>query len=104
MAATFDGFCKYARLSAPQLSDEAERRTAELCFRAAVDHARGTGISADSLDAEDNAKYELYVYSMAAHWFDARGFIPLEHTLAADAYIQREIAKMHIELKNRGFV
>lgn len=74
MAVTFEGFSAYARLGDPQLVDDSERLTAELCLRAAMDHARGTGIPADKLDEEDNAKFELYIYAMASHWFDNRAF------------------------------
>lgn len=101
---SFDGFCAYARLGEPQLVDESERFAAELCLRAAKDHARGTGIPADRLDMEGNAKYELYIYAMAAHWYDNRAFTSSEQSFAADEYIKREMRKMHIELKERGFV
>lgn len=104
MAVTFEGFSAYARLGDPQLVDDSERFTAELCLRAAMDHARGTGIPADKLDEEDNAKFELYIYAMASHWFDNRAFNSSEQSFSADEYIKREMRKMHIELKERGFV
>lgn len=104
MAVTMEGFRQYARLEDPAMTEPGELATAELCLRAAVDHARGTGIPVDKLDAEDNAKYELYIYALANHWFDNRAFLSMSQSYAADEYTRRIMAAMHLELKEEGFV
>ncbi len=82
---TFEGFKDYAGLL-PGVSDS----TAQLCYDAAIEHAHGVGIPQALFDA-DNPKLTLYVYAIAAHWYDKRSF-------ETDGYVQRESSKMRREL------
>jgi hypothetical protein len=104
MAVTMTGFCGYARLDDPALMEEGERGTAELCLRAAVDHARGADIPVEKLEAADNAKYELYIYAIANHFYDNRAFLSLTQSFAGDEYTKRVMTAMRIELESEGWL
>ena len=100
MACSFKGFTAYARLSAADLEEEDERVTAELCYRAAMDAARDCGIPVDTMD---NAKMELYVYALAQHEFDNRGFSVLNQSASAEKYRERKMTQWKIELELAGW-
>ena len=100
MACTFKGFTAYARLSAADLEEEDERVTAELCYRAALDAARSCGIPVDTLD---NAKMELYVYALALHEFDNRGFSVMNQSAYAEKYRERKMTQWAVELELEGW-
>lgn len=104
MAVTMTGFCAYARLDEPALKETGEAEIANLCLRAAVDHARGVNIPVDLLNAKDNAKYELYIYALANHYFDNRAFLSLTQSFAADEYTKRVMNAMRIELESEGWL
>ena len=100
MACSFRGFTAYARLSAADLEEEDERVTAELCYRAAMDAARDCGIPVDTVD---NAKMELYVYALALHEFDNRGFSVLNQSASAEKYRERKMTQWKVELEMLGW-
>ena len=85
------------------MAEDGESGTAELCLRAAIDHARSAGIPVDRLNEENNAKYELYIYAIALHWFDNRGFSPPSQAYAGDEYTRRMMAQMRVELESEGW-
>lgn len=94
-AVSLTGFKSYARIM-PDDTDE----TAELCLAAAQQHAHDAGIP-DSLNGD--AKYNLYIYALALHYYDNRGFTPSSQAFAVDEYTQRMMAKFRIELGARGY-
>ncbi len=91
-AVSLTGFKSYARIM-PDDTDE----TAELCLAAAQQHAHDAGIP-DSLNGD--AKYNLYIYALALHYYDNRGFSPV---INADNYTAQMMAKFRIELEARGY-
>lgn len=102
MAVSFDGFCAYGRISVPALEEDGESFAAQLCLTAALDHAKSAGIDVDRLTAENNAKFELYIYALALHWFDNRGFQSVSQTFAGDEYTKRIMTRMRVELAAEG--
>lgn len=94
MSVTITGFKSYARIM-PDDTDE----TAALCLAAAQQHAHDAGIP-DRLDYEGDAKYALYIYALALHYYDNRGFSPV---INSDDYTQRMMAKFRIELSTKGY-
>ena len=103
MAVSITGFRAYARLSDPAFSEDGEAQTADLCLRAALDHARSSGIPVDRLTDSENAKFELYIYALALHWFDNRGFVSGSQSYSADEYTRRMMAQMWAELESEGW-
>lgn len=95
------GFLSYARI--PPDSETGENETAELCLSAAVEHAREAGIPTEKLDTAGNAKYELYIYALALHYFDNRGFLSSTQAYAADEYTKRMMRQMRRELESEGY-
>lgn len=102
MAVSFEGFCAYGRIDVPTLDDGSEAFTAQLCLQAALDHAESAGIPVKRLTAENNAKFELYIYALALHWFDNRGFEASSQTFAGDEYTKRLMTRMRVELAAEG--
>ena len=102
MAVSFEGFCAYGRIDVPALEEGGEAFAAQLCLQAALDHAKSAGIDTDRLTAENNAKFELYVYALALHWYDNRGFQSSSQTFAGDAYTERIMKRMRVELAAEG--
>lgn len=102
MALGLKGFCAYGRISAEEYGDEAELAVAELCLQAAVDHAKSAGIPVTRLDSEGNAKLELYIYALALHYFDNRGFIATDLSYSGNEYTERLMKKMRLELAAEG--
>lgn len=94
---TLAGFKKYARI----MPDE-DTEVAGLCVDAARQHARDVGIP-DSLDAAGDAKYTLYIYALAAHYYDNRGMTPSSQAFAVDEYTRRMMSKIRVELAARGY-
>lgn len=92
MAATLAGFREYARIN----PDE-DTATAELCYNAAIAHASGIDIDVTAL--ADNAKYALYIYALALHWYDNRGLTPSSQAYAVDEYTRRITASFKNELR-----
>ena len=100
MACTFHGFLAYARLTEDNLEEAGESETARLCYRAAMDAARSCGIPVDTIE---NAKMELYIYALALHKFDNRGFQPITTSLVSEQYRQRKMTQWKIELEAEGW-
>jgi uncharacterized phage protein (predicted DNA packaging) len=94
---SINGFKKYARL----MPDE-DTETAELCLAAAKQHAHDAGIP-DSLDTDGDAKYALYIYALAAHYYDNRAMMPSSQAYAVDEYTQRMMTKFRVELAARVY-
>lgn len=94
------GFMSYARI--PPDSDPEENEIASLCLYAAVDHAKSAGIPTEKLDATGSAKYELYIYALALHYFDNRGFSSSTQAYAADEYTKRMMRQMRRELESEA--
>lgn len=97
MAVSLSGFKTYARIM-PDNTDE----TAALCFAAAQQHALDAGIPA-RLNIDGDAKYALYIYALAAHYYDNRGMMPTSQAYAVDEYARRMMAKFRLELEARGY-
>jgi len=97
MAVTVANFRIYARIS----PDE-ETVIPTLCLDAAKQHAHDAGIP-DRLDTENDSKYALYIYALALHYYDNRGFAPSSQAFAVDEYTQRMMAKFRIELEAKGY-
>ena len=89
---TLEKFKKYARL-------DSTATDAKMFLDAAVQHAHDAGIPAFLFEIDD-PKLELYIYSIADHLYENRGFGRTDPT-GADDYIEREKRKMRIELKYR---
>lgn len=102
MAVSFEGFCAYGRISVPALEEDGEAFAAQLCLSAALDHAKSAGIPVDRLTETNNAKFELYIYALALHWFDNRGFESSSQTFAGDDYTKRVMTRMRVELAVEG--
>lgn len=98
MAVSFEGFCAYGRISVPALDEDGESFAAELCLQAALDHARSAGIPTERLTSENNAKFELYIYALALHWYDNRGFERGSQSYTSDSYTERLMKRMRLEL------
>ena len=101
MAVSFEGFCAYGRLSVSALEEDGETFSAQLCLDAALSHAKSAGINVDRLTIENNAKFELYIYALALHYFDNRGFQPVSQSVSDD-YTKRTMARMRRELEVEG--
>lgn len=102
MSVNFAGFVAYGRIPAAALDEDGEALVAELCLRAAVSHANSAGIPTDKLDAADNGKYELYIYALALHFYDNRGFLSSTQSYAGDEYTKRIMRQMRKELELEG--
>lgn len=104
MALSLRGFCAYARISPIEYGDDAETAVAELCLQAAIDHAKSAGIPVDKLEETGNAKLELYIYALALHFFDNRGFLSNAPSYAGNEYTKQLMTKMRVELAAEGLV
>jgi hypothetical protein len=84
------GFREYARL------DE-DDPAAKLCFKAAVGYAEAAGIPPLS----GNTLYDLFVYAVALHFFDNRGFSPgtQVNAIQQSDFADRQITKLKIMLE-----
>lgn len=102
MALSFKGFCSYARISPEEYGDDAEGNVAELCLQAAIEHAKSAGIPVDRLNEDGSSKLELYIYALALHFFDNRGFLPNTPSYASNEYMNRLMTKMRVELEAEG--
>lgn len=102
MAVSLEGFCAYARIGTPAAEEDGEAFAAQLCLSAALDHAKSAGIDVDTLEQNNNAKFELYIYALALHWFDNRGFQSSSQTFAGDDYTKRVMTRMRVELAAEG--
>lgn len=100
---SFDGFCGYARIDAATLEIEEEERSARLCYEAAIAAANGCGIPVDKLEAADNRLLELYIYSLAGHYYDNRNFASSVQSYTGDQYTQRMMTRMRIALESEGW-
>ena len=100
MAVSFEGFCAYGRLGALALAEDGESFSAQLCLQAALDHAKSAGIRVEEM--QNSAKFELYIYALALHWYDNRGFTNSGQTFAGDEYTKRLMARMRVELAAEG--
>lgn len=100
---SYEGFTAYARLDDAVLAEGGEAMTAQLCLDAAISHARSAGIPTDKLDGENNAKYELYIYAIALHYYDNRGFATSSSSYSADEYTKRMMQAMRVELASEGW-
>lgn len=79
------------------VAGEDEDPMIKLCYDAAVQSAKDAGIP-DYLFTADDKKLTLYVYALAAHYYDNRGFMAVG---AQDDYTKRMMTKMCFELKHR---
>lgn len=104
MALSKEGFMAYGRLSPASCAEDNEDFVADLCFQAAIDHAKSFGVPVDRLISEDNAKFELYIYALALHFYDNRGMVSPEITAASDKYTDRLMTRFKIELEAEGWI
>lgn len=102
MAVSFEGFCAYGRIDVPALDESGEAFAAQLCLQAALDHAKSVGIPVDRMTVENNAKFEMYIYALALHWYDNRGFQSSSQTFAGDNFTERIMSRMRVELAAEG--
>ena len=100
---SFDGFCAYARLDEATLEIEEEERTAMLCYRAAIDMAKGCSVPVEKLETDGNAVLELYIYALAGHYYDNRNFVSNVQSYTGDQYTQRMMTRMRIALESEGW-
>lgn len=86
---SLEGFRDYARL------DE-EDPSAEACFTAAI----GYGAQAGVARRENSPLYDMFIYALALHFFDNRGFSPGVQTHAGQQndFVDRWITKLKIML------
>lgn len=87
-----EDFKNYARL------DETAT-DAQMFLDAALQHARDAGIPSFLFDIDD-PKLTLYVYAIADHLYENRGFGRADPT-GSDEYVEHEKRKMRVELKYR---
>ena len=95
---TIEGLRSYARLN-PDDHDP----SLQVCFDAAVQHARDAGVPEWLFAANEgagDAKLNLYIYAMAANLYDNRGF-ELPNGVSS-TYIEGCKRQMRIELKYRA--
>lgn len=88
----FEGFCDYAKIA------DTTDKTAQLCFDAAVQAARDAGIPG-WLFEDGHPVLELYVYALALHWYDNRGFTPIVTLETLDEYSLRTLNSMVCALR-----
>lgn len=100
---SFDSFCGYARIDAATLEIPEEKEAAYLCFESAVAAAKGCGIPVDKLEAAGNRLLELYIYSLAGHYYDNRNFVSSVQSYTGDQYTQRMMTRMRIALESEGW-
>lgn len=86
--ASAEGFRKYLRL--PEDTDE----NLDLYLNAAASKARAAGIP----DYKRNAQYDLFLYAVAAVYYDCRG----TDLSAVDSNVQRMINSFVLELRRAG--
>ncbi|HHW24369.1 MAG TPA: hypothetical protein GXX22_02800 [Clostridiales bacterium] len=88
----FEGFCEYAKISDPA------DNTARLCYDAAVQAAKDAGVPG-WLFERGHPVLELFVYALALHWYDNRGFTPLVTLETLDEYSKRVLNGMLCSLR-----
>lgn len=97
--ATLEEFIAYAKLT-----PDDDQTDAQLCFEAALQAAEDIGIRPERMYG--NRKFDYYVYSLALHYLDNKGFQPISQAYAVDEYTRRVQTKMGKELyystQNRG--
>lgn len=98
---SFEGFRAYARLDDPVFDEGGEQETARLCYEAAMADAESCGIPVEKL--RGNAKFALYIYALAGHYFDNRAFLSASQSYTGDEYAKRMMTKMQLELKAEGW-
>lgn len=87
MTISLDGLREYANL----MPDD-NNTILELCLDAAIQHAKDAGIPEFLfMQEKPDPKLTLYIYALAAHWFDNREF-------RTDTFVKRESAKIRREL------
>ena len=94
---TIEGLRSYARLN-PDDNDP----SLQVCFDAAIQHAKDAGVPDWLFTANDgtgDAKLNLYLYAMAANLYDNRGF-ELPNGVSS-TYIEGCKRQMRVELKYR---
>lgn len=90
----FDSFLKYAHVST---DDKELVDTAYVCYEAAMRAAEDSGISRTVIN--ESPKCALYIYALALHYYENRGFMPVE---TSDKYRKEMMTQMRIELKYSG--
>ena len=90
MAATLDGLRGFLTLP----KDKREDQVLDLCLAAAISKAKAAGIP----DYPDNAQYDLFLYALAAMYYDKRGM----GQMALEADAQRMINSFVLELRYAG--
>ena len=90
--AEFDEFCNYAKLA-----PDDDRVSARTCYDAAVQAAEDAGVRVELMAG--NRKLDLYIYSLALHYFENRGFSPISQAYAVSEYTHVMQRKMRTELK-----
>lgn len=91
-------FISYARIQ--PLTPETDG-SIRICLDAAVQHARDAGIPDFLFDGGGDPKLNLYVYALALHYYDNRGFMPQSQAYASDEYTKRLMRQMRVELMYR---
>lgn len=86
---SIEGFRAYARL----MPDDEDPIIGE-CYHAAVQHAHDAGIPDSLFEGSGDPKLNLYVYALAAHWYDKRSF-------ETDGYVKSAAVRMRRELMVR---
>lgn len=99
----FYGFCAYAKIDEATLAIPEEMVNAQLCYRAAIDAAKGCSVPVEQLETDGNALLELYIYSLAGHYYDNRNFQSSVQSYTGDQYTQRMMTRMRIALESEGW-
>lgn len=89
---SLSGFKAYGRFN-PDDTDP----TIELSYNAAIEAATDGGVSTELINSSDKAT--LYIYALALHYYDNRGFMPSSQAYAVDEYARRMMSQMAFELK-----
>ena len=90
--AEFDEFRAYARLA-----PDDDLIAARTCYDAAVQAAEDAGVRVELMAG--NRKLDLYLYSLALHYYENRGFVPVYQAYAVSEYTHVMQRKMRMELK-----
>lgn len=99
----FYGFCGYAKIDEATLAIPEEMLSAQLCYDAAIAAAKGCGIPVEKLETDGNRLLELYIYSLAGHYYDNRNFQSSVQSYTGDQYTQRMMTRMRIALESEGW-
>lgn len=87
---SIEGFRAYARL-------DDDEPIADACYAAAIGYGEAAGIP----EMSDEPLYDMFVYAVALHFYDNRGFSPAMNinANAQNDFVDRWITKLKIQLE-----